>query len=185
MFERFPGTNIPAESITQESAKLMLDNLFAGGGLVLSQVTALGNVEVYSVQNWVKRGFVSPPVAKKYTKRQFCRLVLINMLRDCMPIADITELLSYINGVLSDESDDTVSDDLLYEYFIGMLSRLDSTDPDIVESTAKLVTQDYSEPRQGAAERLTRVLCIIYFAYRAALLRHESEARINMYVKKI
>ena len=37
-----------------------------GGGMVLSQVTAVSGLEPHTVQNWVKRGFLSPPVKKRY-----------------------------------------------------------------------------------------------------------------------
>ena len=183
MSERLPGTNILVEKLTQEAVRQTLENIFGGGGLVLSQVTALGNMELYSVQNWVKRGFVSSPVQKRYTKRQFCRLVIINMLRECMTISDITALLSYINGVLSDESDDMVSDDVLYEGFVTLLSKTECTDAAIVQKAAEQVTKAYAPKISGASERFTQVLCIMYFAYRAALLKSESEIRLKSCIK--
>lgn len=85
--------------------------------------------------------------------------------------------------MLSDESDDTVSDDILYESFVTLLAKIECTDPDIVEKTAKQVTKNYSQEIKGATEPLTNVLSIMYFAYRAALLRNESEARLNTYIK--
>lgn len=166
---KLPGTSIEVEKLNREYAAVMLDGIFAAGGLVLSQIATLTGVELYSVQNWVKRGFVSPPKAKKYTKRQFCRLVIINMLRDAMPIVDLTEMLSYINGDLADESDDTVSDDTLYLYFISMLATVESSDEETVEAAARKVTEEYVEPAEHTRERLCRVLRIMYFAYRATL----------------
>ncbi|HML45801.1 MAG TPA: DUF1836 domain-containing protein, partial [Clostridia bacterium] len=71
-------------------------------------------LEAYTIQNWVRRGFISPPEHKRYSKRQFCRIALINALKDCMQMDSVTRLLTYINGNLSDESDDLIDDTLLY-----------------------------------------------------------------------
>ena len=165
---KFPGTTINTERIDPQTARALLDGAFASGGLVLSQVTALTGLELYTVQNWVKRGFVAPPVGKKYSRRQLCRLVTINMLKDSMAIGDITFMLSYINGVLDDESDDTVSDDTLYLYFIAMLAAVEGADSDEVRAAAEAATADYTETAAGARERIISVLEIMYYAYRSA-----------------
>ena len=47
---------------------------------MLSQVASLTGLEPYVIQNWVRRGFVAPPERKRYSRRQFSRIVLINML---------------------------------------------------------------------------------------------------------
>ena len=177
--QKLPGTLIPVERTDPLYTASLLGTLFAGGGLVLSQVTAYIGAEGYSVQNWVKRGFVSPPISKRYTKRQFCRLAIINMLKDSMPIPEITWMLSYINGDLSDESDDIVGDDALYLYFVAMLAKLKTDDENEVRSAALRATEQYQEPIPGGAEKVREVLCIMYYAYRSAELSRRAAEKIN------
>ena len=55
--------------------------MFLAGGIVRSQVSAVTGLESHMIQNWVKRGFLSNPVNKRYSCRQFCRIAIINMLK--------------------------------------------------------------------------------------------------------
>ena len=117
-----PGTVLTA---TPERAAHMEEQfraMFLGGGMVLSQVAAVTGLEPYTIQNWVKRGFLTKPVAKRYTLRQLCRIININMLKSALPMEDICGLLQYINGNLSDESDDLIDDATLYFLFVRLAS---------------------------------------------------------------
>ena len=62
-----PGTVIPVDM--QEAAHIpeQLSSVFLAGGIQLGQVSAITGLEPYTIQNWVKRGFLSPPVKKRYT----------------------------------------------------------------------------------------------------------------------
>ncbi|MBR2987646.1 MAG: DUF1836 domain-containing protein [Clostridia bacterium] len=164
MITYLPGTTIEAD-ITRNDTEFILKSMFSMGGLVLSQVSRLSGVEMHDVQNWVKRGFVSPPVRKQYSKRQFCRIILINMLRDCLPIADITRLLSYINGKLNDEDDDMISDDELYVYFVRVLAHMRSQEYESINEAVSAAIKEYQEPFAGAAIRLEKVLTVMAFSY--------------------
>lgn len=164
MITYLPGTKIEAD-ISRNDTEFILKSMFSMGGLVLSQVARLSGASPHDVQNWVKRGFVSPPVAKQYSKRQFCRVILINMLRDCLPIADIVDLLTYINGRLDDESDDMIGDDELYVYLVRTLSNLDSFSEESIKKAVALATEDYNEPFAGAKTRLYKVLTVMTYSY--------------------
>ena len=95
MINRLPGTTIEIAVSDAAEAKSVLDNIFMCGGLTLSQVASLTGLEPYVIQNWVKRGFLAPPVKKLYTQRKFCRIAIINMLRNVLMIEKITDLLSF------------------------------------------------------------------------------------------
>ena len=127
----------------------------------MSQVSTLLGIEPYLIQNWVKRGFLSPPVKKQYTKRQFCRLCIINMLKDTLRLERIAALISYVNGKLDDESDDTVGDDVLYNYYVDMCYLLENEGGKI-EAVTETVTAGYSEPCAGSRERLKKVAIQLY-----------------------
>jgi hypothetical protein len=125
-----PGTTIELKATIPNAAKDLMDSIFLSGGLVLSQVTKMTGLAPYEVQNWVKRGFLPPPVHKKYDRNQFCRLAMINMLRESMQIDTITQLLSFINGSLSDASDDLVDDSELYNYYVNLTAMMGNHLPD-------------------------------------------------------
>ena len=95
-----PGTTVEADLSQPHAAEKVLHPLFLPGGLMLSQVARLTGLEPYVIQNWVKRGFVSPPERKKYSRRQFCRILVINMLKDALQLEKICKVLSYVNGDL-------------------------------------------------------------------------------------
>ena len=97
MAKTLPGTTIPVDWSRPEEAETRLNSLFLAGGLMLSQVASLTGLEPYVIQNWVRRGFVAPPERKRYSRRQFSRIVLINMLKDSMQLDKICALLSYVN----------------------------------------------------------------------------------------
>ena len=61
----------------------------------MSQVCNITGLETHTVQNWVKRKFVSAPVDKKYSQTQFCRILIVNMLKDVLPLPSISEMLAY------------------------------------------------------------------------------------------
>ncbi|HPE95984.1 MAG TPA: DUF1836 domain-containing protein [Bacillota bacterium] len=176
-----PGTTIEVSIDSPDVSDKVFSNIFMTGGLVLSQVSMLTNLEPYTVQNWVKRGFLSPPVNKMYTRRQFCRIVIINMLKDSLQLDRITELLSYINGVLSDESDDLINDSDLYDYYIALLYWLGDNrveESKLNESVQKVIA-DYKEPFPGAGKRLEKVLKVITVAHLASQLRQKADRLMN------
>ena len=163
-----PGIHIPRDG--NKDAGALLDGLFIGGGLVLSQVTALAGIEGYMVQNWVRRGYLTPPQGKRYSKRQFCRIVLINLLRDSLNIGEITDMISRINGHLNDESDDLVDDAQLYVYFVRLLDVCSATETGAVRTVARGVVADFEEPLPGARRSLIDILVVMDFAYNSSLL---------------
>ncbi len=168
-----PGTVLEMKTKGPDEAAMILGHIFAGGGLVLSQVSNLSGAPLHTIQNWVKRGFCSSPVAKKYSKRQFCRLVMINALKDSLSIPQIVQLMSSLNGHLDDESDDMIEDDVLYLYFVQLILRLE--DRNVSEQTLyqgiEEVLDAYREPFSGARERLAKALQIMTYAYFSAHLQ--------------
>ena len=118
MVHCLPGTTVPADPDRLDGAEALLSPLFLAGGLTLSQVAQLTGLEPHMIQNWVRRGFVSPPQSKRYTRRQFSRILMISMLRSCMQLDKICAQLSYVKGHLDDESDDLIVEWRLYRSLI-------------------------------------------------------------------
>ena len=175
-----PGTTIAAHREDADKTRQQFDALFLAGGLTLSQVSSITGLEPYAVQNWVKRGFLTPPKAKRYDQEQVCRIILINTLKGTLALEQITHMLSYVNGNLADDSDDLIDDAVLYFMFVRLAARarhIGGTEQwdEAVES----VLTDYREPVPGAKERVRKVLRTMLTAWVANRLRMETEEMLK------
>ena len=175
-----PGTVLTARREDAGDVQAQFSSLFLAGGIVLSQVCGITGLEAYTVQNWVKRGFLSPPERKRYTLRQLCRIININMLKTVFPMERICSLMTYINGSLDDESDDLIDDSSLYFMFVRLAARLEPAgtpgqwDTAIAEELAS-----YREPIPGAGRRVEQVLRVMLTAWTSAQLRSEAEKMLE------
>lgn len=116
-----PGTTLKFTETAREAAFSVISPVLeATGGLTLSQLSKLTGLEGTTIQNWIKRGWVSSTKGKKYSEKQVLRILLINMLRNVMKLDDIANLMSYVNGDVEDTSDDIIADIHLY----NMLCRI-------------------------------------------------------------
>ena len=175
-----PGTVLKGPREDVESSIRQIEGMFLAGGMVRSQVASATGLEAHAVQNWVKRGFLSNPVGKRYSLRQFSRIAIINMLKSVMSMEKICGLLQYINGELDDESDDLIDDTLLYFMFLRLASQArhiggsrswDDVIPEILAS--------YQEPVPGAKERIDKVLRIMLTAWIAACTMQQAERMLS------
>ena len=177
--------NIPGTVLTcdiQEAAQIQqrFEAMFLGGDIVLSQVVGITGLESYAVQNWVKRGFLAPPQRKRYSQRQLCRIININMLRSVLPMERICSLLAYVNGQLDDESDDIIDDSQLYFMFVRLAARVGSVnEAQVWEKAIAAELEGYQEPVAGAAERVEKVLRIMLTAWVSVCLQKKAEQMLN------
>lgn len=174
-----PGTTLEGLRSNADRTDGLFQSMFLAGGLTLSQVASISGLEPYAIQNWVKRGFLAPPVNKRYNMEQVCRILNINLLKATLPIEQVTNLLTYLNGDLIDESDDLVDDTKLYFYFVRLAARAryiggDQTWDDALAE----VTADYAEPVPGAREKLIKVLKIMLTAWVSGRIKAEAEKMI-------
>lgn len=175
-----PGTVLVTQRENAPRADGLFQSMFLPGGMMLSQVSGITGLEPYIIQNWVKRGFLAPPVNKRYTLRQLSRILIINMLKGVLTMERICGMLTYINGALDDESDDLIDDSQLYFMFVKLAARAQELDrnaswlPAIDE-----VLADYVEPIPGAKARIAKVLQIMLIAYIAARMKDEAEGLLK------
>ena len=175
-----PGTTLTGQRENADRIEQLLQPLFLAGGLTLSQVASITGLEPYAVQNWVKRGFLTNPVQKRYTLRQLCRILNINMLKSALPMEEICGLLQYINGNLNDESDDLIDDTTLYFLFVRLASyhRQMQNDQGRDGYLQELLSQ-YPEPVPGARARVEQVLKVMLTAWAASQLRQQAEKMVE------
>lgn len=161
-----PGTTLTELRENADHVEDIFHSMFLAGGMVLSQVSSVTGLEAYTIQNWVKRGFLAAPKNKRYDLEQVCRIITINMLKGALPLEKICSLMQYINGDLTDESDDIIDDAVLYFMFVKLAARArhiggnQNWDDALAEATA-----NYIEPYPGARERVQKVLRVMLTAW--------------------
>ena len=174
-----PGTALEGLRENADRTDGLFQSMFLAGGLTLSQVSSITGLETYAIQNWVKRGFLPPPQNKRYNMEQVCRIIIINMLKGALPLEQICSLLSYINGSLTDESDDIIDDTVLYFKFVSLAARARHIGGSKEWGEAlEEVMESYTEPFPGAREKVTKVLRIMLTAWIAARLKDQADAMI-------
>lgn len=175
-----PGTTLEGLRDNADQTDGLFQSLFLAGGLTLSQVSSITGLETHTVQNWVKRGFLPPPQNKRYTMEQTCRIILINMLRGALPLEQICHLISYINGSLTDESDDIIDDTVLYFKFVSLAARARHIGGTKEWGEALTeVMENYAEPYPGAKEKVKKVLQIMLTAWIVSQLREQTNQMIS------
>ena len=168
-----PGTVLQGSREDAANIEQRFGAMFLGGGMVLSQVTAVTGLESHTVQNWVKRGFLTSPVKRVYSKEQFARIVIINMLRESLQIDRICGLIHIIGGVLEDTTDDLISDDELYHIYVDMLAdeSINVGDEQSVIEAAERAVANFESTIPEAKKKLVKILQVMLYAHEAAKLR--------------
>ena len=167
MKKLIPGTN---RAFTKEDAfqgfKEMIE---LTNGLSLGQVCSISDLDSTVIQNWVKRGYVSRPVKKKYYEKQLARILMINSLREAMKIEDIGKLMILINGDVEDESDDLISEEQLYTLFSKVIYHLENFNE--IDSTIKKVMKQ----AKRNDDKLKNALETMVYAHIASENKKESK----------
>ena len=175
-----PGTTLTDLRANADHVDEMFTSMFLAGGMVLSQVSNITGLEAYTIQNWVKRGFLAPPRNKRYDLEQVCRIITINMLKGSLPLEKICSLMQYINGDLTDESDDIIDDAILYFMFVKLAARARHIGGNQGWEEAISEAMDtYKEPKPGAKDRVNKVLRVMLMAYIASRFKAQVDAMVD------
>lgn len=177
MYQTYPGTTIEVSVICKGASRQLFNGIFSTGGITLSQVSIMTGLEPYMIQNWVKRGFLSPPQRRVYSRNQLARIFIINMLKDTLQIDRICGLIRCFGGFTEDVSDDVISDEELYHKYVDLLSEHDGArlDDATLEALARRQCEGYAEQLPGSRETLVRILKIMAYAHSASLLCRSAE----------
>ena len=177
---KIPGTALQCPRQEVQQLQSRMEGMFLGGDIALSQVVAITGLEAHTIQNWVKRGFLTPPQNKRYTLRQLCRIMNIHALQGSMALDKICTLLGYVNGRLDDEGDDIIDDTTLYFLFVCLAAEADtllkSSDREkILEQAMK----KYHPANPEHKERVRKALGIMLTAYLAAKMQQKAEQMLH------
>ena len=180
MYATYPGTIIEVSEITKGASRRLFDGVFATGGITLSQVCIMTGLEPYVIQNWIKRGFLSPPQRRVYSRAQLARIMLINMLKESLQIDRICGLIRSMGGLTASTEDDLISDEELYHKYVDLLAEGGTliVDDARLEALAAHQCEDYSGPLPNGRAALIRILKIMAYAHAAATFRHSAEQLI-------
>ena len=175
-----PGTTLTDKRTNADHVEDMFRSMFLAGGMVLSQVSSVTGLEAYTIQNWVKRGFLAPPKNKRYDLEQVCRIITINMLKGALPLEKICSMMQYINGDLTDESDDIIDDTMLYFMFVKLAARArhiggnESWDVAIENAMSA-----YPAPTEDARIRVEKVLRTMLLAWIASRFKAQVDEMVD------
>ncbi|MBN1892797.1 MAG: DUF1836 domain-containing protein [Clostridiales bacterium] len=176
-----PGTIIP-ETDEVSNAGFLLGIFAATSSLMLSQIREMTGLDASALQNWVKRGWVSPPQKRRYNIDQVARILIINMLREAFQLEKIAFLLSYVNGSVLDRTDDIIPESKLYEYICVVSDRYSGKSINDINSLSECIAdviKDYHEKMEGASARLQKALEIIVIAYRSVQVKNRAERLLD------
>lgn len=177
---KIPGTVLEMERQDAQNVEELFSSMFLAGGMVLSQVANITGLEPYTIQNWVKRGFLAPPQCKRYSMSQLCRIININMLKGVLPMEKICGLMTYINGDMDDASDDIIDDAALYFLFVRLCAQIRQlTESSEQQQLIRKALKDYQEPVPGAKARIEKALAVMLMAWMTARMRAETEELLN------
>ncbi|HCA04699.1 MAG TPA: hypothetical protein DEO32_02245 [Ruminococcaceae bacterium] len=180
-----PGTSIPHDGTASlfEKYRPLIE---AFDGLTLGQVCSVTGLEASTIQNWVKRRFVSHPVNKKYRERQLARILLISSLRNCMKLEQIGELMTIVNGDTDDTSDDIISEEQMYDYLCIVTAdakNSKATYADIPRLVSRAIS-GYTPVSSDSKQRLESVLTIMTYAYISGVYKQEADRLYNSLTEK-
>ena len=168
-----PGTIFSMEKMNGAMGEEFLDKVYyITNGIMLAQIREITGIDGTTLQNWVKRGWVSNPKNKMYDKEQLSRILIINMMRDTMQLSRIIYLMTYINGTL--EEDRVIKESVLYDKICRVLVSIfddNSSGLNDIDSAIDAALADYTEPVTGAARRVKNGIRVIVITYYAAMIK--------------
>ena len=181
MIQTFPGMTVEASSLKQGCSASLFNGVFATGGITLSQVSVMTGLEPYLIQNWVKRGFVSSPQRRLYSREQLARIVIINMLRESLQIERICEMIRLLEGDLATGSSCCIQADALYHRYVDLLTEpsLNVSDPQSVLAVTARASEDVRQTDPTLGRLLANTLQVMLYAHTASKMRGLAEVHFG------
>ncbi len=184
-----PGTTVLYKEEENTKPASVLEPIFAvTKGLSLAQVRELTGLESSTIQNWVKRGWVSNPHGKRYNEIQVSRILIINILRDCLRLESIAQLMGYLNGSVEDRSDDIIPENELYYILCALIAELNKRgcySRQVIRELVDKETESYAGPLPDSRDHLRRGLEIMLLAYASSRLKHDAEEQLSTIIDAI
>lgn len=189
MITNIPGTALKYDRGSGVGAYSVIRPFFSvTNGMTLAQVRELTGLETSTIQNWVKRGWVAPPINKRYGEQTVVRIILINSVRRSMQIDMVIKLMEYINGDVVDTSDDVVSDGVLFDEFCKAVYRCDETcsyDSEVIDKIIAEQVGMIADLDDEGRFKLHKTLQIMVLAYLAAQIQDNLYEEYDNHVRSV
>ena len=163
MNKRILGCNIDFRSF--DDTKKAIENSFFDGMLLAALCEKTG-VEASTVQNWVKRGYISNPNGKKYSVEQAADVIILNNLKSAVRLDEAADALKNVkkkSGISSVGILSVLSSSLI------RATRFNSTDRASLESVINIEMRSSGIDNKATAKLLLTAalsaLCSDYKAY--------------------
>ena len=156
--------------------------LEATGGLSLSQVCAVTGLEGTTIQNWVKRGWVTHPLGKKYEEVHIARILIINALKECIKLEHIALLMDFVNGPANDKNAGIIKESELYNFLCDALEQMGQASDSSrggVENVVEVVIKRYEGPNPDSHVRVRKALTLMIFACVCTDVKRRTEAMMD------
>lgn len=184
-----PGTTVLYKEGENGKPVSVLEPIFAvTKGLSLAQVRELTGLESSTIQNWVKRGWVSNPHGKRYDEIQVSRILIINTLRDCLRLESIARLMGYLNGSVEDRSDDIIPENELYYILCSLIAELNKQScfsHKVIHDLVNGETEAFAGPLPDSQDHLRKGLEVMLLAYTSSRLKQDAEERLGTIIGAI
>ena len=156
--------------------------LEATGGLSLSQVCAVTGLEGSTIQNWVKRGWVAHPTGKKYEEIHIARILIINALKECIRLEQISQLMNYVSGTVEGSRGGIIKESELYNFLCDALLHMGQAADHSrggIETVVETVIKNYNGPRPDSRIRIRKALTLMIFACVCTDVKRRTEAMME------
>ncbi len=176
-----PGTALPYNSDAGEDTYSIISPIIeATGGVSLSQLSSITGLEGSTIQNWIKRGWVTPSKGKKYGERSVVRILLINILRGALKLEYFVRLMEYVNGEVMDTDDDIMHDTPLYNLLCSIIYEAESKRLHTAEEISEAVANHVPDYITGKDKRILEdVLLIMVQSAMAGYYRSLAESEFS------
>lgn len=176
-----PGTAMPYDKrAAGDTYSLIAPIISATGGLSLSQLSQLTGIEGTTIQNWVKRGWVTPSTGKKYGERSVVRILLINIIRGTLKLEEIARLMRIVNGDVIDQEDDILHDTQLYNLLCSVIYEVEEDKMQTTEEILTVIEDKLPDGLDGREQRiLEKVLLIMVQSALSGYYRQLAESEFE------
>lgn len=153
--------------------KSALDDAFCGSNfLMLSKISEVCGTDTTTIQNWVKRGFVSKASGKKYSRLQAVEIMLLNCLKDALSLDRAAFLIEKAKRT------DKADSEIVFSVLVNVLLRADSfntVDRDGLEGITddELYSLGISEPA------LTSIILVMVLACISASYKEKTQNELE------
>lgn len=154
---------------------LELDSMMLSQVVEVAKRVSQNDINSTHIQNWVRRKYIPNPQKKKYNREQVANILLINDLRNILPLEAISRLLSFVNHDPLDTSDDSINPTTLYKYYGEIFEHTRTDWLQSLQGLEREVKDTLAGVNLNEENRVTTTLILLNLLARANLYKQVAE----------